>query len=65
MKREILKLKLGCMIGGCCPGHDVWPTETYKNRRSEKARSRDKGREHRYVRRVMKQRLWDGDCERF
>lgn len=25
---------------GCCPGHDKFPRETYRNRRSKKARSK-------------------------
>lgn len=27
---------------GCCPGHDTFPREKYSNRRSQKARARDK-----------------------
>jgi hypothetical protein len=26
---------------GCCPGHDRFPKETYRNRRSKKAQTRD------------------------
>lgn len=54
MKREIKDIK---RITPCCPGHDDWPCETYKSRRSKRARSRDKGKEHRYVRRIKKQML--------
>lgn len=27
---------------GCCPGHDKFPPDTYRNRKSKKARARDK-----------------------
>ena len=53
MKRDIISLK-GRAVSGCCPGHDTWPNESYENRRSKRARSRDKKREHRYVRRITK-----------
>jgi hypothetical protein len=26
---------------GCCPGHDKFPRDTYRNRKSKKAHSRD------------------------
>lgn len=48
MKREILKLKK--FSSSCCPNHDDFPNETYKNNRSKRARSRDKKKEHQYVR---------------
>ncbi|ANA49246.1 hypothetical protein PMW_121 [Pseudomonas phage phiPMW] len=54
MKREVKDLM---RVYQCCPGHDDWPCDTYKNRRSKKARSRDIAKEHRYVRRVKKQNL--------
>lgn len=54
MKREIIGLKPGCC--GCCPGHDEFPDDSYGNRRSKRARSEGKAREHRLVRRVMKVR---------
>jgi len=54
MKRELFDVKRGKMVNWCCPGHDDWPDETYRNRRSKKARSLDKKREHRYVRHVKK-----------
>lgn len=54
MKREIKDLK---RIYQCCPGHDDWPCDTYKSRRSKKARSRDKAKEHRYVRRIKRLQL--------
>jgi len=50
MKREILNFKRKRLINGCCPGHDDWPNETYRSRRSMRARARDKAREHRVAR---------------
>lgn len=41
-------------MNGCCPGHDDFHNESYKNRRSKKARSMGKKREHRHVRRLRK-----------
>lgn len=55
MKREIKDVKPLC--DGCCPGHDEYPTETYSNPRSKRARSEWKAREHRHARRVKKQQL--------
>ena len=52
MKREIA-LVPGALKSSCCPGHDTWPCETYSNRRSKRARARDKKLEHRYARRVL------------
>lgn len=52
MKRMLLTLRRGDC--GCCPGHDKFPCETYRNRRSKKARSRDIKCEHRYVRRTLR-----------
>lgn len=40
---------------GCCPGHDLFPTETYKNRRSKKARARGKKLEHKMARHFSKE----------
>lgn len=59
MKREILNHKLGGIISGCCPGHDDWPIETYRNRRSKAARSRDIRREHKYVRTLARREKFD------
>lgn len=56
MKREILDIT-GKVPGRCCPGHDIFPAETYSNNRSKRARSRDKKIEHRYVRRFKEQQL--------
>lgn len=52
MKREIDTLRSG--HSGCCPGHDDYPTEKYSSRRSTKARSRDKTKEHKHVRTLNK-----------
>jgi hypothetical protein len=54
MKREILDV---VTPGRCCPGHDIYPDETYKNRRSKQARSRDIRVEQRHARRVKNQKL--------
>ena len=61
MKRDIHIAKPGS-IGRCCPGHDTFPTETYNNRRSKKARSRDKKLEHRMARHLLN-RMIDRDSE--
>ncbi|WP_315768481.1 MULTISPECIES: hypothetical protein [unclassified Bradyrhizobium] len=45
---------------GCCPGHDLYPSETYNSRRSKKARSRDNAKMHRAFRRTSKQELAHG-----
>jgi len=55
VKRQILEIEPH--PSDCCPGHDKWPNETYRNRRSKKARSRDKKKEHRYVRRMSKKKI--------
>lgn len=34
----------------CCPGHDKFPSETYSNRRSKKAQTRDTKIAHRMAR---------------
>jgi hypothetical protein len=52
MKREILSAKRN--VCGCCPGHDDYPNETYRNRRSKKARARDKKLEHQHIRSINK-----------
>ncbi len=41
----------------CCPGHDDWPCDSYKNRRSKRARSRDKKKEHKLARTLVKRAL--------
>lgn len=50
MKRDILTFKRKFHIDGCCPGHDDFPSDTYKNKRSKKARAYGKQIEHQYVR---------------
>ena len=57
MKREILNFKLHRAIGGCCPGHDDWPDQTYRNPRSKRARSKQTRMEHRVVRANVRQQL--------
>lgn len=42
---------------GCCPGHDLYPSETYNSNRSKRARSRDNKRMHRHERRSVKIRI--------
>lgn len=42
---------------GCCPGHDLTPRETYNNRRSKKAHTRDARKAARRERRKQKQLL--------
>lgn len=62
MRREIKDIRGPKRLDPCCPGHDDWPNDTYKSRRSKRARSRDKGREHRFVRRIkaykLQKELW-------
>ena len=57
MKRELLNVKRGCYFFGCCPGHDTFPTNCYQNRRSKRARRRDKKLEHRYTRHLLKRHV--------
>lgn len=52
LKREIVGFRR--YTYGCCPGHDLFPTGTYRNRRSKKKRSRDKIKEHKMVRHYVK-----------
>ena len=54
MKRE---LKTLIHISECCPGHDKYPCETYRNNRSKKARARDIKKEHKLVRTLVKRNL--------
>lgn len=56
MKRELKQLQP--RQDECCPNHDAWPTECYKNNRSKKARSRDKKKEHKYVRTLVRRLLY-------
>ncbi len=55
MKRELKQLQP--FQDECCPGHDTWPTETYKSNRSKRARARDKKKEHKYVRTLANRKL--------
>lgn len=54
MQREIVSVT---QTGDCCPGHDSYPTLAYGNRRSKKARARDKAKEHRHARRSLNRSL--------
>lgn len=54
MKREITDV---LHPGYCCPGHDKYPSDTYRSRRSKKQRRVYKCKEHRHARRVKKQSL--------
>lgn len=49
MKREITDVY---RPGRCCPGHDKYPCESYKSRRSTKQRAECIKKEHRHARRV-------------
>lgn len=51
MKREIVEVY---RPGRCCPGHDKYPCESYKSRRSVKQRAEGIKKEHRHARRVKK-----------
>ena len=51
MKRDITTIY---KPGHCCPGHDKYPCDTYKNRRSKKQRAIYKAKEHRHFRRVSR-----------
>ena len=42
---------------GCCPGHDLFPRETYSSRRSKKAHTRDTKLAHRLERHKSKRSL--------
>ena len=55
MRRELLVLKRTGVA--CCPAHDKYPADSYTNRRSRRARAQGKKKEHRLVRRAMKQRM--------
>lgn len=57
MRCELKDVKRLFFVNGCCPGHDDFPNECYRGRRSIKARSKGKRSEHRYVRRIKKQNL--------
>jgi len=56
MKRLILTFNR--RVSGCCPGHDNYPNEKYKNNLSTKARSRHIKKEHKYVRTLQERELF-------
>lgn len=51
MRRMIFEFKRMKHISGCCPGHDSYPCEAYRNNRSKTARSKSKKLENRLARR--------------
>ncbi|QHJ79796.1 MAG: hypothetical protein [Caudoviricetes sp.] len=51
MKRDIIDVY---KPGHCRPGHDKYPCDSYKNRRSKKQRAIYKAKEHRHFRRVSR-----------
>jgi hypothetical protein len=55
VKREIVLA--GIHTGWCCPGHDKYPNETYRSRRSKKARRRDKKMEHQHARTILNRQI--------
>ncbi len=55
MKREITTHRPH--VSGCCPGHDEFPNDSYRNRRSKKARARDIKREHKAARSIARRKL--------
>ena len=57
MRRELLSIKCKSCVNGCCPGHDDFPNQTYRSRRSKAARARDKAVEHRYARRILNRKV--------
>ena len=57
MRRDIANLKSPRQLDACCPGHDQWPDDTYRNRRSKRARARDIKKEHRHARALYKREL--------
>ncbi|EFK7855609.1 hypothetical protein [Escherichia coli] len=54
MKREIINF---INPGNCCPSHDKYPCDKYKNRRSVRQRALGIKKEHRHVRRTVRQEL--------
>jgi hypothetical protein len=56
MRRELDTLHKN--HSGCCPGHDDFPNDVYRNNRSKRARSRDKKREHKFVRTLVNRILY-------
>lgn len=56
MKRELKDHWRGWYFYGCCPGHDMFPVETYSSNRSKRARARDKKVEHQLARSIAKRK---------
>lgn len=52
-----MKLQMCIIRVIAAPGHDDYPSDTYRNRRSKKARAKGIKKEHRHARRVKKQML--------
>lgn len=52
LKREIVTFRTHTY--GCCPGHDLFPRDSYSGRRSKKKRAKDKIKEHKMVRQYVK-----------
>ena len=48
---------------GCCPGHDKFPRDSYRSRRSKRARAKSKRLSHK-VARARERALVFGGCER-
>lgn len=63
MKREILDVYSD--PGNCCPGHDDYPSDKYRNRRSRLKRAEGIKKEHRHARRVKKMNLAQSLKEEF
>lgn len=55
MKRELSFISR--KYSGCCPGHDRFSTESYKNNRSKRARAKLKIVEHKFVRSIVKRNI--------
>ena len=55
MKRQMAELPGKQLRNSrCCPGHDVYPNETYSSNRSKRARARDIKIEHQHARSILK-----------
>lgn len=57
MCRDILVLKRSKFVFCYCNGYGDFIVSDYPRRRRANARSRDKAKEHRYVRRILKHRI--------
>lgn len=56
MRREITNYLR--YVSVCCPGHDMYPNDTYRNRRSKKARAKGKKAEHKHARHFVRMALF-------